>query len=302
MKEKILITGSGLLANELAKKFSNSEVYLTYRKNKINTENSIFLDITNKVDLEKTILKINPDSIIHTAAITDLDWCEQNTNETFKINTEATINIRKIAEKINSKLIFISTDSVFDGKKGGYVEEEKRNPINIYSESKILAENDVQKYDKSLIIRGTFFGLKNDKKESFFSYLLNELMQKKKIRIPKDKISNGLFVKDFSEIIARMCKKNLSGIYHLGSMDFKNNVEFAKEIAEICNFDKGLIEECFFDEIFDKKKLIAKRPLNTTLSIEKISREIKMPTIKQVITSFSENYKTRVQNEVEASE
>ena len=300
--EKILITGSGLLASELAEKFSNSEVYLTYRKNKVDIKNSIFLDITDKDNLEKNILKIKPDTIIHTAAITDLDWCEKNVDETFKINTEASINIRKIAEKINSKLIFISTDSVFDGKNGKYEEEDEKNPINIYSKSKFLAEKDVQKYDKSLIIRGTFFGLKNDKKESFFSYLLNELMQKKKIPIPKDKISNGLFVKDFSEIIAKMSKKNLSGIYHLGSTDFKNNVEFAKQVAEICSFDKELIEECLFDEIFDRKKLIAKRPLNTTLNVEKISKEIKMPTVREVITSFSKNYKTMVQNEVEALE
>ena len=297
MTEKILITGSGLLASELAKRFSDFEVYLTYRKNKINTKNSFFLDITNKNELEENILKIKQNSIIHTAAITDLDWCEKNKNETMKINTEATINIRKIAEKINSKLIFISTDSVFDGKKGRYKEGDEKSPINIYSKSKLLAENEVQKYDKSLIIRGTFFGLKNDKKESFFSYLLNKLMQKKKIRIPKNKISNGLFVKDFSGIIAKMWKKNLSGIYHLGSADFKDNVEFAKEIAEICNFNKELIEECSFEEIFEEKKLIAKRPLNTTLNIEKISNEIKMPTVKGVITSFSENYKIMVRNE-----
>lgn len=302
MIEKILITGSGLLANELAEKNSNSEVYLTYRKNKIHTKNSFFLDITDKNNLEKNILEIKPDTIIHTAAITDLDWCEKNVDETFKINTEATINIRKIAEKINSKLIFISTDSIFDGKKGQYEEAEEGNPINIYSKSKFLAEKDVQEYDKSLIIRGTFFGLKNDKKESFFSYLFNELIQKKRIPVPKDKISNGLFVKDFSEIITKMNKKNLFGIYHLGSTDFKNNTEFAKQVAEICNFDKELIEECLFDEIFDKKKLVAKRPLNTTLNVEKISKEIKMPTVREVIISFFKNYKTMVQNEVEASE
>lgn len=302
MREKILITGSGLLASELAKNISNSEIYLTYRRNNKNIKNSFFLDITNKDELEKNILKIKPDSIIHTAAITDLDWCEKNENETLKINTEATINIRKIAERINSKLIFISTDSVFDGRKGEYKEKDERNPINIYSKSKLLAEDGIQEYDKSLIIRGTFFGLKNGNKESFFSYLLNELMQKKKIQIPRDKISNGLFVKDFSEIIAKMCKKNLSGIYHLGSTDFKDNVRFAKEIVRIGDFDEELVEECSFEEIFDKKKLVAKRPLNTTLDIEKISKELKMPTVEEVIISFFKNFKTKVQNEVEASE
>ncbi len=75
--EKILITGSGLLANSLSNKFPNSECFFTYRKNQLSIKNSIFLDITNKNELEKNILAINPDIIIHTAAITDLDWSEK---------------------------------------------------------------------------------------------------------------------------------------------------------------------------------------------------------------------------------
>ena len=296
--EKILIIGSGLLANSLASKFSNSEFYLTYRKNKLAIKNSIFLDITNKNELEKVILRVRPDIIIHTAAITDLDWSEKNESSTFIVNTQATQDIKYLAKKIDSKLVFISTDSVFDGKMGDYKEDDEVNPINIYSKSKVLAENDVQDYEKSLIVRGTFFGLKNGKKESFFSYLLKELKNNRKIRIPQDKISNGMFVEDFSRIITEMCKKDLSGIYHIGSRDFKDNVRFAKQLAEICNFNKELIEECFFEEIFKEKKLIAKRPLNTTLNIEKISKEIKMPMVEEVITSFSKNYKTMVQNGV----
>ena len=302
MTERILITGNGLLANELTQQFSKNSVFLTYFKNKINKKNSFFLDITKKNILEKVISKIKPNIIIHTAAITDLDWSEKNIDLTYETNVEGTKNIKELAEKFNIKLVFISTDSVFDGIKGNYNENEERNPVNVYSKSKVLAENTIQDYDKSLIVRGTFFGLKNGQKESFFSYLLNELMKKKKIRIPKDKISNGIFVKDFSNIIAKMCKKDLAGIYHVGSKDFKNNVEFAKQLAEICNFNKELIEECSFDEIFEEKQLIAKRPLNTTLNIEKISKQIKMPTVKEVITSFSENYKTTARNEVEALE
>jgi len=286
LKEKILITGSGLLGKELIKGFPNSEVYTTYKDNIVNKERSFFLDITNKNELNKIILNIKPDVIIHTAAITDLDWCEVNEKEAFRVNTLATIDIKKLAEKINSRLIFISTDTVFDGKDGNYNEGMQRNPINIYSKTKLEAEDGIMSYDKALIIRGTFYGLKEGMRESFFSYLITKLNNNENIRVPKDKINNGLFVKIFSEIIEGMYDKNLTGIYHIGSSDYKNNFEFAKQLADRCSLNKDLIEGCSFGEIFENKNLTAKRPLDTTLDVGKISKEIKMPSLSDVINSF----------------
>ncbi len=300
--EKILITGSGLLASSLFKKFPDSECFVTYNRNQSINNNSIFLDITDKNQLEKIILRLKPDTIIHTAAITNLDWSEKNQTRTFSVNSEATHNIKNLAKKIDSKLVFISTDSVFDGKIGDYKEEDEVNPVNIYSKSKVLAEKHVIEYEKALVVRGTFFGLKNGVKESFFSYLLNELRNGRNIRVPKDKISNGLFVEDFSHVISEMCKKELCGVYHVGSLGFENNVDFAKSFSEACNFDKELIKQCLFEEIFEERKLVAKRPLNTVLNIEKISKEIKMPTVGEVITSCTKKYGVTVQSEDEALE
>ena len=107
MTERILITGNGLLANELTQQFSKNSVFLTYFKNKINKKNSFFLDITKKNILEKVISKIKPNIIIHTAAITDLDWSEKNIDLTYETNVEGTKNIKELAEKFNIKLVFI---------------------------------------------------------------------------------------------------------------------------------------------------------------------------------------------------
>ena len=83
--------------------------------------------------------------------------------------------------------------------------------------------------------------------------------------------------------------KKLSGVFHIGSSDYVNNFEFAKEIANVFGHDKDLIQETLFKEIFYEKNLIAKRPLNTTLNTKKISAIIKMPSFKDVINSFYEN-------------
>ena len=289
MTEKILVTGgSGLLGYYLQQNLTDPDVYFTYKENKLDFKKTNFLDITDKSNLEKIFKKIKPNVIFHTAAVTDLDWCEKHEKETYALNTNPIKNIANLAKTYNSKLIFISTDSVFDGKLGGYQETDPLNSINVYSKSKIEAEKIVKTFDDSLIIRGTFFGIKNNK-ESFISYLLKQLKNKKEIKVPKDKISNGLFVNDFAKTLVEMYHKKLSGIFHIGSSDYVNNFEFAKEIANVFGYEKDLIQETLFEKIFYEKNLIAKRPLNTTLNIKKISTIIKMPSFKNVINSFYEN-------------
>jgi len=286
MTEKILVIGgSGFLGHYLKQNLIDTDTYITYKENKLNSEKTNFLDITNKNNLEKTFEAIKPNIVFHAAAITNLDWCQNHEKETYAINTDPITNIVNLAKTYNSKLIFVSTDSVFDGKIGNYHENEPLNPINIYSKSKMEAEKIVKKLDDSLIVRGTFFGIKNTK-ESFLSYLLKQLKNGKKIKVPKDKISNGLFVNDFAKTLVEMNYKKLSGTFHIGTSDYINNFEFAKEIANIFGHEKDLIHESLFEEIFHEKNLVAKRPLNTTLNIEKISNIIKMPSVKQVINSF----------------
>ena len=87
LEDRILIIGNGLLGSEFIKRFSDSDAYYTYRNNIPQSEKSEFLDITNKNELRKVILDINPDIVIHTAAITDLDWCENNEDEAYNVNT-----------------------------------------------------------------------------------------------------------------------------------------------------------------------------------------------------------------------
>ena len=291
MTEKTLVIGgSGLLGHYLKQNLADSDTYSTYNENKLNSEKTTFLDITNEHNLKKIFETVKPDTVFHTAAITNLDWCENNEQKTFAVNTNPINNIVALAKTYNSKLIFISTDSVFDGMKGNYIENDPLNPINIYSKSKIEAEKIVKKLDDSLIIRGTFFGIKINK-ESFLSYLLKQLKNGKKIKVPEDKISNGLFVNDFAKTLIEMNHKKLSGLFHIGSSDNINNFEFAKEIANIFGYEEDLIQNSLFQDIFHEKNLIAKRPLNTTLNVNKISNTIKMPNVKQVINSFYENTK-----------
>ena len=290
MDDLLIIGGSGVLGDELSKRFSQYNKVLTYKNSVLNKKNSFFLDIRDKGSVKDVIEKINPSTIIHTAAITDLDWCEVNKEKTFHVNVIGTKNIIEFAKKSDSKLIFISTDSVFDGVKGNYNENDIVNPINVYSESKVIAENLVKEYKKSTIIRTTFFGTGlGSKKETFISYLFNEIKNNRNVRVPSDKISNGVCVSEFSKIVEKIHQRELTGILHVGSKDYENNFNFASRLVRNCNYDEKLIQECKFDEIFRVKKLKAKRALNTTLNIEKISRYIEMPNLVNIVNLFKQN-------------
>ena len=145
---KILITGSnGLLGQKIVRQLSNNSKlnYLATsqgqnRNSACPSTNYSSLDITNAVEVSNTISKYSPDYIIHTAAITNVDYCELNTSECEKVNVTGTKNLFDAAKKNGTHFLFLSTDFVFDGKKGNYKETDKPNPLSVYAKSKLDGE------------------------------------------------------------------------------------------------------------------------------------------------------------------
>ena len=141
--DKILVTGgSGLLGGKLMDLLSinpNVNVFVTYNAHQITSDNceSFYLDIKNKTDVSRLIARISPDIIIHTAAFTNVDRCETQRKEAYDVNVEGTRNIISSSKDINPKIIYVSTDYVFDGERGMYKEDDPANPI-IMSKKKII--------------------------------------------------------------------------------------------------------------------------------------------------------------------
>lgn len=158
----ILLTGGrGLFGKAFLKK--NKKI-----KKKIFAPPSSKLDITKKEETIKYLKKITPKLIIHAAALVGIQNCEKNKLLCKKVNIQGTSNIAEYVKKNNVRLIYISTDYVFDGKKGNYSEIDSPNPQSVYGKSKLSAENIVRKLNNHLIIRTSFFSKKKWKyKEAF---------------------------------------------------------------------------------------------------------------------------------------
>ncbi len=246
-----------------------------------------FLDENEIVEI---INNEKPDLIINSAGLTNVDECERNPDLAFKLNGDSVRIIARESQKVNAKFVQISTDYVFDGTKGNYKETDSPNPINVYGKSKLLGEENALNCLDSIVLRIEMpYGINLAKnKEVFFESIVNNLRASKAINVANDQIISPTYVEDIANAIDILVKNRQRGIFHLASKEHFSRYEFAIKIADVFNFDKSLIKGTSLDSF----KLVAKRPKNTYLNIDKISKffEIKavednLKEIKQLINS-----------------
>ncbi len=281
---RVLITGaSGMLGHRLmieaAKK--NLEVTGTYhcRPLKIKGCPSLPLEVTSINQVKKVLEKTKPQVVVHTAALTNVDYCEENPEEAFKINAEGTKNICQVCLEKGVKVVYISTDFIFDGKKGMYREDDLPKPLSVYAQSKLEGEKAVEKLPDFLIFRCTIYGWHLDNQKSIPEWVISKLSCNKPIKAFADRIINPTYTGFLSSLILKSLEQNLSGIFHIGSQEPLTVFEFALKTAEVFSLDISLISKGKMSEA----SLKAKRPKNSSLNTKKIEKalNIKMPQVKK---------------------
>ena len=260
LENKILLLGLGFLGEEICNEAlkRNCDVEKT-RLHK--SDGVIQLDINNHGKVKNLIESQKPEIVINCISRNDIDNLEKNPKLATDVNVTGPKIIAETCEKIGSKLIHISTDSVFDGKNGMYSEDEKPNPINVYSKSKLDGENEIKKMCKNyVIVRTNFFGI-----NKFGKYLLNDILTKlknnEKIQGFKDVIFTPLSTKNLSQQIMDVSFSDYRGILNLSANKPISKLEFCNILAEKLNFKNFNIIE----ETTDNFNYIAKRPKNTSL-------------------------------------
>jgi len=271
--ENVLVIGAGFLGSNIVKELEKREKKVTSTHYVEKNSSMLRLDISCKNDVESLCAKIEPDLVINSAAKNDIEFLEKNQGVAYEINTLGAENIAIAANKIGSKLFQISTDSVFDGKSGMYKEEDVPNPLNNYSNSKLLGEKGVIDNCKNhIIIRTNFYGHSNESKYLFDS-ILNKLINNEKFIGFNDVIFNPLQVGNLSELIIDLINSDFNGILHLSSNEIFSKYQFCLKIAEIFGFDTQLIQEGSIEQM----NFLAKRPKNTSLDNSRSKSLIKTP-------------------------
>lgn len=283
--EKLLIIGTGLLGSKLAN-ISDFKTFGTYNKNPIKIKNCklLKLDVVARDRTFKLIKQLNPDYIVHTAALTNVDYCETHKEEAYKINVEGTRNVVEASKEIGAKLIYISTDYVFDGEGGMYKEDDRTNPINYYGKSKLDGESvTVNTCDNYIIARiSVLYGL--NPKLNFVTWALQELKDGNEIKIVNDQFNTPTLADNLAELILELIKNDATGIFHASGSERINRFDFVLKLAEVFDLKKKLIKPITSNEL----NWIAKRPKDSSLDVSKIS-EIAEPlnveeSLKRMVT------------------
>lgn len=286
MEEKLLVTGgSGLFGSKLIDlaKRENYTIYATYRQHKPLNAISCRVDISKRTEVKKIFDEIQPDFVVHAAALTNVDKCELEKKKAYKINAEGVKNVVEKCKKNKVFLVYISTDYVFDGEKGLYKEDDIPNPINYYGMTKLKGEEYVKSLDDSCIARtSSLFGTVSSRsKLDFFSWVLKKLKNDNEVRVITDQWISPTLNTNLANMVLEILRRRITGIYHLSGDTRTNKYAFSKLIAQVYDLDVNLIVPIFSNEI----SCIAKRPRDSSLNVEKARQmlNIKPLEIKQAL-------------------
>ena len=223
-----IIGGSGVVGSELINQFikNNDDVYFTYFQNKIEQNNNgIRLDITNKKDTIDIIKKINPDIVIHTAALTNVDLCETNNKLACMINVDGTKNVVEGCKITGSKIVYISTSFVFDGRKSEYYEEDQVSPSTHYGITKQKGEQHVIKSKLPYLILRTdqpYGWTKKWQHSNSVIRTIKTLKTKKELKEIVDWYNTPTYVPDFGKAVLELINRKSTGIYHVVGSNYIN--------------------------------------------------------------------------------
>ncbi|MCI0751628.1 MAG: NAD(P)-dependent oxidoreductase [Flammeovirgaceae bacterium] len=277
---KILITGAnGLLGQKLTQllaKDNQIDLVATARGAlSVPLQRGSFfpLDISNQREVDHVIQQTQPDVIINTAAMTNVDACELQREACWKANVESVQYLVDACEKNSIRLIHVSTDFIFDGTHGPLDENEKPNPVNYYGESKLAAEKIIQqsKLDWCILRTVLVFGISSDMSRSnIVLWVKKSLEERKTISVVNDQWRTPTLAEDLAIGCYLVATKNAKGIYNISGKDFLSPFDIAIMTAEFFKLDKNLIRATDSTQF----KQPAARPLKTGFIIDKAKKEL----------------------------
>lgn len=297
-KKKIYIAGcGGMLGEAFYEQFSN-DYELKCTDKDVNEDWLSHLDFRDFEKYKKDVLEFKPDYLFHLGAYTDLEFCEQNTDDTYITNTIAVENAVYIANQLNIPLLYISTAGIFDGKKDIYDDWDTPNPLCNYARSKYLGELFVKENAKNYIIcrAGWMMGGGPQKDKKFIQKIAKQIKDgKKELFIVNDKFGTPTYTHDFAKNVKLLLEKELWGLYNMVCENETSRLDVSKEMINILDLNDTIKITEVSSEYY-KKEYFAPRPpnerlVNRRLNLRKmnIMRDWKV-ALKEYLDNYYKNY------------
>lgn len=274
---RILVTGaSGLLGSKLAEFAIDAGhvVFPVCNQHPTTRGNALRVDLTNAEEVRKTLVESRPEVVLHTASITDVDFCERNPGLAMETNGEATKTIAQTCNELNSFLVYVSTDYVFDGLTGLYREEDRPNPVNVYGRSKLLGEEMVSKFagDSCIVRTSVVFGWGREYRPNFATWLLDRLSKGESVSVIDGQYASPTLNTHLARMLLEAAERRINGTVHIAGTDRLSRYQFAGGLAREFGYDLKLLVPTAPAAV----NWYAKRPPDSSLNVEKAIRIFKL--------------------------
>ena len=295
MKRLLIIGASGLLGSKLfVQAAGRFEVRGTYNPD-VDGRTAWRLeplDIGSKDEVERLFDKIQPECVILTAAMTNVDACEKHPSIANRVNGAGPELVARSCKKLGARLLHVSTDYVFDGSKSRrYTEEDMPRPISVYGSTKLAGEKAVlSTVPGSVVARpAVLYGWNPiEDKENFVVWVLKKLRTKQRATLFDDQWISPTFADDLAKTLLELLEKDISGVWHVSGPDCLDRPTCGKMIAEVFGLDKGLIYPAPSSSV----PLPAKRPRYSCLDVSKVEK-----LLNRKMVSFEDGLRTMREQE-----
>ncbi len=260
----------------------------------VNAEWLSFLDFRDFEAYKKDVMDFKPDYLFHLGAYTDLEFCEQNADDTYMTNTLSVENAVYIANELDIPLLYISTAGIFDGKKELYDDWDIPNPLGVYARSKYMGERYVVENARRFVVcrAGWMMGSGPSKDKKFIQKLMKQLKEgKKELFIVNDKDGTPTYTHDFAKTVKELINKEYWGLYNCVCGGQTSRLEVAQELLKILEMEDEVKINVVTSEYF-KDVYFAERPASERLVTKKLDlRGVnKMRDWKIALKEYVENY------------
>nr|MDO8134488.1 dTDP-4-dehydrorhamnose reductase [Candidatus Njordarchaeum guaymaensis] len=274
---RVLITGgTGLLGLKLLRSCRRKRVDVYAIDTSVPPPNIdrkitfIELDITDAESITSKISELKPDVVMNTAAMTDVDLCEVEKENAWRVNADGAKNVAEACSKIGAFLIQVSTGYVFEGDKGLHDEDEEPNPLCHYGFTKLKGEEFVKSYATEWCIARTdvLFGWGRPDRPNFATWVVSKLEKRESIKAITDQYCSPTLNTNLSDMMVEVAERKIQGILNMAGATRINRFDLAKKISKVFQLDEKLIQPAKADEL----KWKAKRPKDSSLKVEKAKK------------------------------
>jgi dTDP-4-dehydrorhamnose reductase len=294
MKRVLIVGANGLLGQRVARLFVDEydlycasvepESYLDLHVPYLQ------LDITDRQAVFEKIRSVRPDVVINASAYTQVDRAEEEPDLCFAVNAEGVGYLAQACKAGGALLVHVSTDYVFDGKKGNYREEDNPNPLGVYARSKWLGEQRVKEVGGEFLIARTavLYGMGVRIGPNFPLWVVHSLRNGQTIRVVDDQIGNPTFADDLAAALKTLVERGARGLYHVAGPEPISRYDFAMEIAHTFGLNDTKIQRIKTEELQQK----APRPLDASLDVSKLWRDygLRLRGVKEQLRAFRTLY------------